>query len=60
MTDQDAYRADHPPLILNFSGSLAVQLARQLGFWRCAIEVKPFVEHLASDIVVETRSRIDS
>ncbi|MGD1093740.1 MAG: hypothetical protein ABSB35_17345 [Bryobacteraceae bacterium] len=30
---------------------VAVQFARQPGFWRYAIEVKPFVNRLARDIV---------
>jgi len=40
-----------------------MQLARQPGFWRYAIEVKPFVKRLARDIVSKlskTGSRIDS
>jgi hypothetical protein len=35
---------------LNFSGLPAMQLARQPGFWRYAIEVKPFVKRFARAI----------
>jgi hypothetical protein len=41
----------------NFSGLLTVQLARQPGFWRYAIEVKPFVRRLARDPVYKLSKR---
>jgi hypothetical protein len=38
-------------------GCSPMQLARQPGFWRYAIEVKPFVKRLARDVVAKLSKR---